>query len=104
MNSDQVKGKANQVLGKVKRGAGEVTGNDRMANEGVMDQVKGSVQETWGNAKDAAHESEKTREAERQHKATEMRDNVAHKVEDTKTRANEKIDEFKERERQRRSA
>ena len=104
MNSDQVKGKANQVVGKVKQGAGELTGSDKMANEGVIDQVKGAAQETWGNAKDAVHESAKTREAERQHKTNEMRDNVANKVEDASNRANEKIDEFKDRERQRRSA
>ncbi len=104
MNSDQVKGKANQVVGKVKQGAGEVTGNDQMANRGVMDQVKGAVQETWGNAKDAAHEAGKTREAERQHKSEEMRDNIANKVDDTKKRVNEKIDEIKDQQRQRRSA
>lgn len=104
MNSDQIKGKANQVVGKVKQGAGEAVGNDRMANDGVIDQVKGAAQETWGNAKDAAHETAKTHEAERQHKNAEMRDNVSNKVEDAKNGANEKIDEFKERERQRRSA
>jgi uncharacterized protein YjbJ (UPF0337 family) len=104
MNSDQIKGKANQVVGKVKQGAGELTGNDRIANEGVVDQVKGAAQETWGNVKDAAHETAKTNEAERQHKTAEMRDNVANKVEDASNKANAKIDEFKEKERQRRSA
>jgi uncharacterized protein YjbJ (UPF0337 family) len=104
MNSDQVKGKTNQVIGKVKRGAGEMTGNDRLANRGVADQAKGAVQETWGNVKDAAHEAGKTREAERQHKATEMRDNIASKVEDAKNSANDSIDNFKDQQRQRRSA
>lgn len=104
MNSDQVKGKANQVVGKMKQGAGEVTGSDRLANQGVIDQVKGAAQETWGNVKDAALEAAKTKEAERQHKTTEMRDNVATKVEDASNKANEKIDQFKDRERQRRSA
>ena len=104
MNSDQVKGKANQVIGKVKQGAGEMTGNDNLANKGVVDQAKGAVQETWGNAKDAAHEAGKTHEAEKQHKSTEMRDNIAHKVEDAKNSANDKIDNFKDQQRQRRSA
>jgi uncharacterized protein YjbJ (UPF0337 family) len=104
MNSDQVKGKANQVVGKVKQGAGKVTGNDRLANSGVVDQVKGAAQETWGNVKDAAHEAGKTHEAEHQHKTNEMRDNVADKVEDAKFSANDKIDNFKDQQRQRRSA
>jgi len=104
MNSDQVKGKTSKVVGKVKQGVGEMTGNDRLANQGVTDQVKGSVQETWGNVKDAAHEAGKTREAERQHKKDEMRDNIASKVEDASNRVNDRIDNFKDRERQRRSA
>jgi uncharacterized protein YjbJ (UPF0337 family) len=104
MNSDQIKGKVNQVVGKVKQGAGEVTGNDRLANQGVIEQVGGAAQETWGNVKDAAHEAAETRNAERQHKASEMRDNIANKAEDAKDRANEKLDEFKDQQRQRRSA
>jgi uncharacterized protein YjbJ (UPF0337 family) len=104
MNSDQVKGKANQVVGKVKQGAGELTGNDRLANKGVVDQAKGAVQETWGNVKDAVHETGKTHEAERQHKANETRDNISHKVENAKNNANEKIDNLKDQQRDRRSA
>ena len=104
MNSDQIKGKANQVVGKMKQGVGEVTGSDRLANQGVTEQVKGAAQETWGNVKDAAQEVSKTQDAERQHKSAEMRDNVATKVEDANNKANKKIDEFKDRQRQRRSA
>jgi uncharacterized protein YjbJ (UPF0337 family) len=104
MNSDQIKGKATQMAGKVKQGAGEMVGNDRLANEGVADQVKGAVQETWGNVKDAAHETVKTREHERHEKNAEAREDVARNVHDAKERANEKIDAFKENERTRRSA
>jgi uncharacterized protein YjbJ (UPF0337 family) len=104
MNSDQVKGKAGQVVGKVKQGVGEATGNDRLANKGVADQVKGAAQETWGNVKDAAHEAGKTRDTERQHKSAEMRDNIANKVEDAKEGVNDRIDNFKDQQRQRRSA
>jgi uncharacterized protein YjbJ (UPF0337 family) len=34
-------GKFNEVAGKVKQGVGEATGNDRLANEGTAQQVKG---------------------------------------------------------------
>jgi uncharacterized protein YjbJ (UPF0337 family) len=104
MNADQMKGKAAQVAGKVKQGAGEMTGNDRLANEGVADQVKGSVQETWGNVKDAARETAKTREHERHEDAARARQNIARNVHEAKERANEKIDSYKEDERDRRSA
>jgi uncharacterized protein YjbJ (UPF0337 family) len=104
VNSDQVKGKASQVVGKMKQKAGQMTGNDRLANSGVADQVKGAAQQTWGNVKDAAHEAGKARQQEKQHKADEMRDNVTTRVEDAKNSANDRIDNFKDRQRQRRSA
>jgi uncharacterized protein YjbJ (UPF0337 family) len=104
MNSDQVKGKANQVVGKVKQGAGEMTGNDRLANQGVVDQAKGAVQETWGNVKDAAHEAGKTHEAERNQKTNETRENLSHNIDNAKQNANDKIDNFKDQQRERRSA
>ncbi len=43
-----------QVAGRVKQGVGETLGNQKLANQGVADQVKGAAKETWGNAKDAA--------------------------------------------------
>ena len=104
MNTDQVKGKANQVVGKVKQSAGEVTGNDQLANQGVIDQAKGAAQETWGNVKDAAQEAAHSQATDRQHKRSEMRDNIAHKVEDAKKGATEAIDRFREQERKRRPA
>ena len=104
MNSDQVKGKANEVAGKMKQGVGEATGNENMANRGVADQAKGAAQQTWGNIKDAANESAKTREAEQHQHNNEARENVSHKIDSAKDRVNEKIDEHKENERTRRSA
>src|ERR1700723_4216843 len=54
MNKDQVTGKVEQAAGRVKQGVGETLGNQKLANSGVADQVKGAAKETWGNAKDAA--------------------------------------------------
>lgn len=89
MNKDQVSGKTDQVAGKVKQHVGEAVGNDDLANRGVADQVKGAAKETWGNAKDAAHQSS-------EHKAHDTRENISHNVEDAKNRANNKIDAIKE--------
>jgi uncharacterized protein YjbJ (UPF0337 family) len=54
MNKDKVEGKFDQVAGKIKQSVGEAVGNDRLANAGVADQVKGAAKETWGKAKDTA--------------------------------------------------
>jgi uncharacterized protein YjbJ (UPF0337 family) len=56
VNKDQVFGKVDQAVGKVKQSVGEALGNKKLANQGVVDQVKGATKETWGNAKDAAQE------------------------------------------------
>lgn len=49
---DKYEGKAEQAKGKVKEGAGKVTGNEEMEAEGKGDQAKGGVQEKFGEAKD----------------------------------------------------
>ena len=53
MDKDRVKGSATNLTGKVKEGAGKVTGDEKLRNEGVVDQVKGKVQNAIGSIKDA---------------------------------------------------
>jgi len=91
MNTDQVKGKAQQVVGKVRQEAGELIGNDKLANKGVAEQVKGAVRETWGNVKDAAEKETKAHEAEHHEHAHQTRDHIANKTQDLKERAKEEI-------------
>jgi uncharacterized protein YjbJ (UPF0337 family) len=52
MNKDRVEGSATNMGGKIKEGAGKVTGDDKLRSEGVMDQVKGKVQNAVGGIKD----------------------------------------------------
>ena len=47
--------KFEQLKGKAKQSVGEALGNQKLANSGAVDQVKGAAQEAWGNAKDAVH-------------------------------------------------
>ena len=53
MDKNRVKGSATNVGGKVKETAGKVTGDRKMKGEGVMDQVKGKIQNAFGGIKDA---------------------------------------------------
>ena len=97
MNKDQVAGKIAQAVGKVEQSVGKTVGSQKLANKGVVKQAKGAVQETWGDAKDAAkqiHESHKQAAAE---KETQRRENLSQSVDDTKAKAKVKIEEFKER-------
>ncbi|HYK37358.1 CsbD family protein [Alloacidobacterium sp.] len=95
MNKDQVSGKFDQATGKVKEKIGEAAGNQRLANKGLTDQIRGAAKETWGNAKDVAHQNaeENRREAERD--ANASRERVANKVQDMKERVNERIDQHR---------
>lgn len=70
MNKDQVSGKVDQATGKVKEKTGEVVGNDRLANEGRADQIKGTVKEAWGDTKEAVHDAAKRAEHESRKKAS----------------------------------
>ncbi len=56
MDKDQIKGKLNDVAGRVKRQAGEWTGDKDLQAEGTKDQAKGKAQNTFGKVKDAARD------------------------------------------------
>jgi uncharacterized protein YjbJ (UPF0337 family) len=54
MNSDQVKGRVDDVKGKIKEGVGDATNNDRLKTEGQADQVGGKAQAAVGDLKEKA--------------------------------------------------
>lgn len=99
MDKDRVSGKFDQAVGKVKQTVGEAVGNSKLANEGVADQVKGSAKDTWGNVKDAARTSQTRHEHEAESAEHHHREGMAASVANTKEKINEKIDDFKDRER-----
>jgi uncharacterized protein YjbJ (UPF0337 family) len=99
MNKDQVTGKVEQAAGRVKQGIGETIGNQKLANQGVADQVKGAARETWGNAKDAAAVTADRHQTEAEHKANAGRAEVRDRVEDVHENVNERIDAHKAQER-----
>ena len=51
MNRDELEGKGEQLKGKIKQGAGDLTGNERLHDEGVADEAAGNVQEGVGKAR-----------------------------------------------------
>ncbi|GJD66949.1 CsbD family protein [Methylobacterium frigidaeris] len=53
VDKDRVEGSATNLSGKIKEGAGNLTGDEKLKNEGIADQVKGKVQNVVGGIKDA---------------------------------------------------
>jgi uncharacterized protein YjbJ (UPF0337 family) len=51
MNRDEIKGKSEQVKGKIKQAAGDLTDDERLHDEGVADEAAGDVQEGFGRAR-----------------------------------------------------
>jgi uncharacterized protein YjbJ (UPF0337 family) len=51
MNRDELEGKGDQLKGKIKQGVGDMTGNDRLKDEGVADEASGDVQEGFGRGR-----------------------------------------------------
>jgi uncharacterized protein YjbJ (UPF0337 family) len=104
MDKDRVEGKFDQGIGKAKEKLGEAIGNQKLANEGVADQVKGAAKETWGNAKDAARTTHDRHMVEAEGTANANREGFTDRVAEMKKKANEKIDDFKDRERAKHAA
>lgn len=59
MNKDQVKGRVDQTVGKVKEAAGKLVGNEKLQGEGLAEQVKGKVQTVFGDNKEHAKDKAK---------------------------------------------
>ncbi len=57
MDKDRMKGKMDDVKGRVKRQAGEWTGDKDLQAEGTADQVKGKAQNAFGKVKDAGRDA-----------------------------------------------
>jgi uncharacterized protein YjbJ (UPF0337 family) len=52
MDKDRVKGSATNIGGQMKEGAGKLTGDQKLRGEGVVDQIRGRVQNFFGGLKD----------------------------------------------------
>jgi uncharacterized protein YjbJ (UPF0337 family) len=57
MDSDRIKGKADDVAGRAKRQVGEWTGDTETQTEGAAQQGKGKVENAWGKTKDAVRDA-----------------------------------------------
>ncbi len=57
MDKDRIKGKMDDVKGRVERQVGEWTGDKDAQTEGAKDQAKGKAQNAWGKIKDAGRDA-----------------------------------------------
>jgi uncharacterized protein YjbJ (UPF0337 family) len=57
MNSDKLKGMADDAAGRVKRQVGEWTGDTGAEVDGAAQQIKGKAEKTVGNIRDAVNDA-----------------------------------------------
>jgi uncharacterized protein YjbJ (UPF0337 family) len=84
-------GKFNQVAGKVKQSLGEATDNDKLANEGAAQQVKGHAEEAWGSVKHAANETAAEHKAAHEDKAHDVRESIVSTAQNVKEHVQDAI-------------
>jgi uncharacterized protein YjbJ (UPF0337 family) len=101
MNKETVEGKFDQVSGAIKQKVGEAFNDQKLANSGVAEQVKGAAKETWGKAKDVANDRKEAASDEAGLHAERKSDNVRDRIVDTaqniKQNINQKLDDIRDK-------
>ena len=62
MNKDQIKGRAEEAVGKTKKGVGKVTRDDSLKHKGHLEEVAGKARATYGDAKEQWKKDEEANE------------------------------------------
>ena len=95
MNRNTTEGKFDQFKGKVKQSVGEMTGNDRLANSGTADQVKGAAKEAWGKTRDAANTVAADARARSEERKHDIREKIVSTAQNAKDSVNARAEDVK---------
>jgi len=90
-----VKGKFDEVVGKVKQGVGETFNDQSLANKGAAQEVKGHGEQAWGSVKEAATDTKAQQEANADVKAHDTRENVTESAAHLKDKVVAGVEAFK---------
>ena len=63
MNSDQIKGKAKDIGGKIQEEVGKAVGSSEQQAKGLSNQAEGKVQEKYGDLKDSVNKDSTTKDS-----------------------------------------
>ena len=85
-SNSTIKGKYDEVAGKVKQAAGEAVHNDRLANAGAAQQVKGHAEQAWGSVKEAVQDTRERHQPQDEQKAHDVREKVISTAQNVKDR------------------
>lgn len=74
MNSDELKGKLENLKGRARQAVGTLTGNKKEEAEGIADRVEGAAREKVGQVKEAIDNRREEREIKKEIKIVEEAD------------------------------
>ena len=89
-----IKGKFDEVAGKVKQATGEAINDQSLANKGAAQQVKGHAEQAWGSVKEAAHETKERKEPVAELHAHDVRESVTSTAQNAKEHIQAGVDKF----------
>jgi len=82
MNKDELKGKAENLKGRVKQAAGSLFGDKKKEGEGLVERVRGAVREKMGKANDEVDRHAPPREASGDDESVPVTDRSVSREED----------------------
>ena len=92
-----LKGKVNEVAGKIKQGAGEALNNQKLADSGAAQQIKGHAQQAWGSVQEAAHDTEERNRPGFEKTAHDVREKLTSAAAHVKESIKHEADSYKNR-------
>jgi len=93
-SNSTVKGKYDEVAGKIKQATGEAFNDQSLANKGAAQQVKGHAEQAWGAVKEAAHESKEQNKPVAEQHAHDVRESVTSTAQNAKEHIQAGVDKF----------
>lgn len=101
LTESTIKGKFDELAGKAKQAFGEGTDNNKVANEGAAQEVKGHTEQAWGSVKegaqDTADEAKARHDAETTNAGHDARTSATTTAEHLKDRVQAGIDDLRNR-------
>lgn len=91
ISDSTVKGKLDEIGGKVKQAFGDATGDQSTANSGAAQEVKGHGEQAWGSVKEGVHDSTSSNTGGTFSDANTAGDNAAHDTRNSVTSTAENV-------------
>jgi uncharacterized protein YjbJ (UPF0337 family) len=89
-----IKGKFDEVAGKVKQSVGEAMNDQSMANKGAAQQVKGHAEQAWGSVKEGAADMKARKQPEAERNAHDVRESITSTAQNVKEHVQAGVDKM----------